>query len=370
MKNRYYYQRLFTADLINLIVNHSDTLALNELQTNRKPFTGETKRINLPEFLHYLQGKMLSGNDILMDCAHDLTVDKFTSLPAQLHGHKNSSSPSKSKPRATDCRNYYRAIMDQFDKWKKANPKAGKIDEELAMGVIFQRMVVKHFYLSIKECRRAQMPFMRRYLWKVKKGSIYLKCPIEVSGREFRKWLEENIPDPDPKRPNETETIQSRVHAYFSQGHFVAWDEKYVSDETAVEHPKVLSNDQSESSRLGETVAREKAANIDELRPAIRKLGPEMLSSLILRIFKDLEDGVYEDNRIATAFGLSKATFSRFAGSDWSKKIDKKAVSIPDLWLNTANILASDSAFMEIALSAGVLPKLQRILKMGRTKHV
>jgi hypothetical protein len=109
------------------------------------------------------------------------------------------------------------------------------------------------------------------------------------------------------------------------------------------------------------TIAQEKVHNIDQMRPAIRALGKESLHAIIMRIFDDIYGDKFEDNRIASEFGLSKATFSRFAGSRWFEKIDDEKIQIPDLWQNMAKLMATDPDFMELALSAGIMPRLKKV---------
>jgi hypothetical protein len=304
-----------------------------------------------------------------------MTLDKFSHLPvsAEPDFTDHGGQAENPKPRAINCRNYYKAVLGQFETWRKVHPLAGTIDTELEICGILHRMVVKHFYLSLKECRRARMPFAKRYVWNVNEEKISLRRPVEIPGADFRKWLEENITNLDPKRPGGARRIQMEVDEHFSQSFFVPWDEKtvaQVSDSNRGADTGATVGGEPETSRLALTVAKEKVANIHMMRPAIRELGKEKLFLLITRIFGDIGDGIIEDVRIANDFGLSKATFSRFAGSDWSKHIGETKVTIPDLWLNTAKVLASSPEFMEVALSAGVLPQLKEIIKRGRSSNV
>lgn len=85
---------------------------------------------------------------------------------------------------------------------------------------------------------------------------------------------------------------------------------------------------------------------------------------MIITIFDALYREKFEDNRIAKAFGLSKATFSRFAGSKWFTNLESGAAHIPDLWMNTAKMLATTPDFMELATAAGILPKLKKTMDM------
>lgn len=85
---------------------------------------------------------------------------------------------------------------------------------------------------------------------------------------------------------------------------------------------------------------------------------------MILRIFSDLSQGDFKAVGIAELYGISKATVSRFAGNTWFKqKKDKKVLQIPDLWQNTAGVLAGNPEYMEIVLTSGVGGRLEEILE-------
>ena len=109
---------------------------------------------------------------------------------------------------------------------------------------------------------------------------------------------------------------------------------------------------------LGTFVAREKCLRINEQRRAIRRLGRCLLSALIHRVFEVQATDSVPDHVIANEFGLSKATYSRFAGSRWSGYDDK---SIPDLWRNVAQIVAHVPSFREAATRAGVWSLIETI---------
>ena len=113
--------------------------------------------------------------------------------------------------------------------------------------------------------------------------------------------------------------------------------------------------DESPALDLGKTVALEKTKLIKTQRPAIKKLGPLRLRSLIERIFSDLEDGCFKDGTVAADFGISKSTFSRFAGSDWLKSKS----GVPDLWRNTAEVVMAYPVFRNAVNTDGIKEILQ-----------
>ena len=83
---------------------------------------------------------------------------------------------------------------------------------------------------------------------------------------------------------------------------------------------------------------------------------------MIRRIFLDLSDDRYNEAELARRFGLSKATVSRFAGSRWLERSRDGDVAVPDLWANTAHVLARYGPFVEAAEQAGVWKRVRAIL--------
>ena len=66
---------------------------------------------------------------------------------------------------------------------------------------------------------------------------------------------------------------------------------------------------------------------------------------------------------------MSRATFSRFAGSHWAETLNNsEQPTIPDLWRNLVHIMAGDPYFLAAAAEAGVLPRLRDTLSaLGET---
>jgi len=112
---------------------------------------------------------------------------------------------------------------------------------------------------------------------------------------------------------------------------------------------------------LAKAVADEKAENIDFQRPAIQNLGVDKLRGLIHRIFESIAEGNLSAQTLAKRFGLSDATFSRFASTRWSHGQNLRFSNVPDLWSNTAQVLASNPDFVETAGRAGVLATISQI---------
>ncbi len=362
-------------EILRMIAYKGDSSALNELLKSRKLFVYEGRQLLLTEFLWQMREKyqMRLGSkktvDEIIDCIYDLSLAKFANIPPG--GASSLLEPQgqtiEVKHSGVDCRKYYRGILKMLEKWRDANPGANDFEQEAAVGRIFQRMVVKHFKFSMAECRRVKHPFRRRYLWKIGNRHISLRYPVQISGRYIRQWLEKHITDPDPSRPGEKERIQFEVDSFFTRHPEIPLDDRWASYELAkgghlLADGKEYAWMPKKVDELMLTLAEEKTRNIDQMRPAIRDLGKNSLYQLIITIFDALYREKFEDNRIAKEFGLSKATFSRFAGSKWFTKLEGGAAHIPDLWMNTAKILATSPDFMELATAAGILPMLKKAM--------
>lgn len=279
-----------SVELIRNIASEKGSTALDELIEHRRVFLHEGKRLLLTEFLWQMREKYQKhlGSkkivDEVIDHAYDLTLAKFTNIPAI-----KSTSPSESSDKTSglkharvNCRKYYGAILKMLEDWQAENPEANSIEKEAAVGRIFQGMVVKHFYFSMIESRRSMHPLRKRYLWKIGNKSITLRHPAQISGRYFREWLEKHFPDPDPNRPGEKERIQYEVDGFFTMHSEVPLDDRWATYELA--KGGHLLADSSEYSWMPKkvdelmlTVAEEKTQNIDQMRPAIRDLGKNSL---------------------------------------------------------------------------------------------
>ena len=226
----------------------------------------------------------------------------------------------------------------------------------------FQQISVQKFPSFKKECER-QRSFTKRYRWIVNGGVIDLKYPSYLTSAELRKWLDETFPDVDPKRPGEAERIQTLLNEHFAPVRHIPLDAPMVEASLDAENGFSFA-EMRDSIRfvhnLADAVAKEKVANIGDLRPAIRKLGPDGVKALIKRIFIDIALDQYRDIDIANEIGINKSTFSRFSGSKWSESQSQEV--IPDLWQNTAHMLAKSDIFMETVVNSGMIGGLERLI--------
>ena len=367
-----------TISLIQRIAEDSDVLALKVFHETRNSFYRNGRWVRLVEFIRALkdgrlqedenQSSHISMNEVLDD-AYNLTLAKFYNIPAMNRDASKSQGNDESTERFTwnvDCRLYFKGLLNKIDRELMKELQISETDKESKVAMIMTRFVIKHFYLSKKECERRNKN-STRYEWKVKGKTIYLFYPSHLSAKQFREWLHENITEVDPDAPGERDRIQEIIDRACHRGENIQIDDPEFIKRYGKEDPSLSL--QSEESclcdRLSVDVAKEKSQNLSMLRPSIRSLGKEKVYELVNRIFTDLQDSKYELSRVALDFGLSKASLSRFAGSDWLKDIDNKSEKmIPDLWVNTAHVLAENPVLMETVRSAGFSEILGIILKI------
>jgi hypothetical protein len=360
------YGKMALVELGERIAEKGDKDALREVLENRFFFHHLHKSIVRPvEYIASLKDNKIARrwcgyDDRILEDAYDLTIDKFFNIPAE-----NQENFEQSGPPGPDCRYYYKAFAQYARRRLAQKRPANTIEAELIAAEMLRRLIARHFHLSCLEAQRRAYELRRRYMWELDGLTLYIQLPIELPGRQCRKWLETNISDVDPKRPGEQDRVQAVVDRLLMRRkivsiHYIRGGVENIPADTET-IPATAEQDISVNG-LAETVACEKAENIKRHRPAIRLLGPQKLKQLIHMIFAKLARGQYEEGKIADQFGLSRATFSRFAGSRWRRSCNDTIVStVPDLWINTANTLAGHTNFVRAAQSAGVWKRVSQI---------
>jgi hypothetical protein len=375
-----------TISLLRRIVQDSDALALKVFHETRTLFYRNGKWVRLTEFVRALKDSSLrgAGEDIpthidmseASDNAYDLTLAKFYNIPSQnLKPLKTDKSASDNNGFTwnVDCRLYFKQLLKDIDKDLSKKPIISEVDIEEKVASIATRFVIRHFHLSMKESKRRDT-ISKRYAWKVGGRIIYLFYPSYLTAKQFRKWLEDNVTDINPDAPDEKNRIQKIIDQKYPCGANIRVDDPKTFEDPEIEddpdnenevgrqfsnrpNPDVPTTDKSwiedkegnqfcDSLRL--YVAREKSEHLDDLRPAIGSLGKEVVYKLVNRIFTDMAGEGYNLSEVAHSFNLSKATLSRFAGSDWLRGKEKDSdKDIPDLWINTARVLAENTNLME-----------------------
>jgi len=358
LKDRIDYRKLTLLQLAERIADSGDRRALRELHDERAIFYDQQKNtIHLAQYIAGLMNtkiaKFSSGGDRqVLEDAYNLTLDKFFNIPTRQVASKER------EPQGPDCRYTFQAFIICAKHKLQEEPPVIATEAEIISAEILRRLITWHFLLSCLEAKRRAQKLRRRYMWSVNEEIIYLWLPLELSGQRCREWLEANIPDVNPRRPGEKYRVQAIVDRLLTKRtifHLSELDrtgEKLPPSKYSV--PSMIQ-EQISVKGLAEAVASEKAENIKQQRPAIRLLGRDKLKQLIHTVFTRLAYGDYVEKDIAQHFGLSTATFSRFAGACWKKYRDDSIVSVPpDLWRNTAEVLSGHPDFVIAAQKAGV----------------
>ena len=367
------------SELVVLIAERGRQDALREFHSNRTVFVwrDEVRRpLLLAQYLDCRRRCTTSVSSSVAARAYDLTLCKFLGLP-EVDGRTRGQGPQKprdknaSPSKGVDCRRYFAAYLKYLDRILGERGRVSPIEEERIAARVLQGFVDRQFDLSLSDALRNANPAVSRYFWRVNGSGFLLWFPRSVAGHERRQWLEANVPDPDPHRPGEQRNIQDLISSSFSVGESLC----PAVSLTSIDLPDTTQDSVSLAAEtvtdvgLGRAVATEKALSIDSQRRSIRQLGQDRLAQLVTGIFEALADGQLVDSEIADQFGLSKATYSRFAGSCWSTGDGGGTASgsIPDLWRNTAHVLGRNPVFREAAERAGVWPRVETVLTATQT---
>ena len=348
------YSELGLLQLAELVVSYADKSALFEIHSNRKVFRLQGGRyLLLAEYLQHLKDRELNANFnnsraiTLAERAYDLTLEKFINLPDQ------------AVKQGSDCRHYYRAFIKAANCSLTIEQTPSKLKQEAMCGQLLKNLVTRQFHYSHQEARREIDPFWSRYNWRVYDYSLTLWMPVALTGNQRREWLKTNIPDEIFDHPQVNKEIQRLIDKNLVREHFVALEALEFSTAAYASVESCLDR-RNWGLLLAEHVAQEKAQDISNQRPAIKKLGPQKLEKLVRRIFEDLDADEYEQKKVADQFGLSTATLSRFAGSSW-REMASEANFVPDLWRNTAQVISQIPVFRDVAQEAGMLGPIEAI---------
>jgi len=346
-----------------LIAEKQDSQALYEFHGRPLFCDGNERGLTCSEYISFFRVKTFNykGMDIkaleIADIAYDLTIDKFSNLfsETKLHILTGKKDDQQMKQTGSNCCFYFKAYLDHVQTTFKEKPPKSELESECRAVALMHGLVKMQFFRSRLEAERKVSRSWSRYCWEQKQKKINIWLPISLKGNERKKWLEKNIINPDPLRPNERKRIQTIINKHFFRGYHFSFNDNIA--------PQTDHNDMGPGGfknikglALAFVVAEEKALNLEKQRPGIKNLGSLKLKKIIVQIFNEIRDGCYRDSKIAKKYGLSKSTFSRFAGSHWR---DSKSNSIPDLWMNTAQVLATHRAFKELARNSGVWEKVK-----------
>jgi hypothetical protein len=357
-KGSSFYRRLSLIELITRIVEKDDRRALEEFHNHRTVFyvKDEQQPLRFIEYLEILRdratkrGRPSQNSFEIAEKAFDITVDKFNNLPGdtKLYESKGKKSDRLVKQKGPNCRFYFKAFLNHLNTSPMANPPTGELEKEVRAVKAMQGLVKRHFCLSLLEAKRRINPLWSRYYWNVNGRKICVWLPVGLKGSNRKRWLENNISEPDPVRPGERQRIQVIINRKMPRKSVVSFDDT-IDFKSKKNTDQLTDWENNVGESLAKVVAEEKAANIHKQRRSIRKLGKTKLKKMILQIFGDISCDDYRDSEIAKDFGLTKGTFSRFAGSRWNQT----GSSIPDLWRNTAHVLIDHPIFKQVVKDTG-----------------
>ena len=369
LQGRIDYGKLTLLQLTERIADSGDPGALKELHDHRAIFGGQREdAIHLAEYIAGLTDSRMpncwcGGDDSVLAEAYNLTVDKFYNIPSE------PANLQQQRPSGSDCRYYYKAFIRCAKSKLKAEPLHSAIESEMVLTQTLLKLIKRHFFLSCLEAKRRAQKLKRRYIWKIGGKIIYLWLPWELAGQRCREWLQANVPDADPQRPGEQDRVQAIVDRLLTKRNIFYLSELNRVGERLPPSPGNMPpamQDQISVKGLAEAVAIDKTENIKQQRRTIQRLGRVKLAQLIRTVFTSLAHGDYLEKDVASRFGLSPATLSRFAGSRFRSILEDVIVTnVPDLWRNTAGVLSSHPDFVIAAQKSGVW---KRIRKMADAK--
>ncbi len=360
------YSLLSTFELIEKIAAQSDLHSLNCFLSERKLLQLNRKRYLLPEYLQLLRNRKyypfitIPPNEKKLEEKIDLVYERTLFKFSILSTHAGEIS-------GPFCDNQYRSLHKQVTMFIEANPNTAQIDLELEIESLIKKMVIRHLkYSWLEACRNINLLY-QRYRWQLSSGTIELMKPISIKGRKFTKWLEEHIENPNPNDVREKQRIQKEINNWFGHSAEMSLDEENGLRNTLHSNydPMKLIEEEYLGDKFFEKIAKEKSTNCHLLRSTIRNLGEVKIYQLVHKILSSFEYDEFNDTEIANEFGLSKATYSRFAGRDWKKG---GIYEVPDLWRNIAHVVTHDPIFLEVAIDLGVRDVIYNVLDATKEK--
>jgi hypothetical protein len=355
------YTHVSLKELAQRIVSLSDRQALEEFH-ERKPLIDSSKgALRLVEFVAELRNRFLGSRRGRMDLlvvekAYDLTIRKFSEFPDP------AGNPTLLKRKSLDCRYYFQAYILGVERLGRVSD-VHPLEREQQEGRILQGLVTWHFNLSCREALRRARGTWRGMTLKLGFLKFSLRVPVLYQRSEVQAWLTDRLGPIEELTLADQTRIQDLIDRHFLSARILTYEDYLGAQVVHAPVREALESEMTAGDLASEVVA-QKVRTIDRQRPAIRALGVQRLRELIEQAFADLSEGQYDDGNLARRFGLSKATFSRFAGSRWKlSAVDRlRPRAIPDLWRNTAKVLATNPMFIQAAKECGVWSEVLEVL--------
>ncbi len=367
------YTSLRLVPLVRKVVYEADRHALCELCGRSLFLLASGRRVSYAEYRDALLQNALANamgrrqGTSVVESAFDLLTDRLVNLPdgqSSCDGDCSFDGTAVWRSRI-DCRNYLRGYLEIASEALEDSPALTPIELEEHAAQLLQKYVTHLLWYCMKEALRARNPLVSRYVWVYNGYKVTIWFPRSVRGAQRRDFLLSEIGAPESDMPEEVDRIQALIDRRFGTPGIFSYEELGMdkSDLQCFERfPGGLSFDDCDGSDAHEFIAKEKSATIGQQRRAIGSLGPDRLKALVLTVLENLENPLKSDAEIAQEYGLSKGTFSRFAGRKWREwRQWGNGGRVPDLFRNIGQLLARTARFVEAAKRIGLWNELNAL---------
>lgn len=339
------YERHDLIALMQLIVE-GDPDALDELVSRRRPVMRHSRTISIPEWIEERanhQACQWVGGDEVPETARDLLYDRFTRLPVEPDG-------------GIDCRYYYRGFLEHLQTLPET--EVGRTSQSLQRNnAVIDRLtgyLHRHWRFCLREAWRRQQRMTVAHKFATATATLQLWVPASIPPRDRSDWISRNFGPLDRDIEGLRAKTQACINTWLDHTLREREQQLHASLQTDLfggENTSFSIEHGWSHHGLAHTVAQEKANAPQRLRASIAAMSPEHIAQLVTRIFEDLVGGCYHPSTIAREFGLHKSTLTRFAASHWQPGDEGPT---PDLWLNTAQVLAHQPQFAAALEEAGL----------------
>lgn len=318
-----------------------------------------------------------------IDRAIELLIARFTNLPfdetepcpetlneeneSEEKDKADTTSSEENENKETDGCNvdrrvYFKAFVDSLEKSYSEISLSSEVEREQHDLLYLQRFIWRQLSYCLQESAREKRPFINRYTWNIGAIRFVLWFPKAFSGKRRKQWLEEHIGQPDLQKDKERERkrIQAIIDDYFGIHAACPMDDMLLNKTPSRMPGANISLEREDCTTMRSLIAHEKAAGAYKLLPTISCLGYDRIYALVMLVLDNIVSELYSDDEIAKRFGLSKSTFSRFAGSHrWKKFREGYSNKPPILAENSAQILRKHKDFFSTAQEMGLIKETQ-----------
>ena len=360
-------------------IARGNAAALDEFLQNRRVFPGRTelpkdllsrpgppKALLFGPYVELIRQRILKegwwqrkGTEFI-DRSVELLIARFTNLPSS-ETAPDSSTPEEAHEDAevdgcnVDRRVYFKAFLAALKKDSRKKPVTGELERERREAFLMQGFLWRQLRYCLKEASREANTLINRYAWDFGPGRINVWFPRSFDGHRRELWLEEHIGQPDLTKDGELERIQALIDEHFGRQVQFSMDEHLSDKLPGSLSPPDAGLKAEDRVTMRHLIAHEKAAD-KKLPRAIRSLGYDRIVELVITILDNIVSELYSDLEIARHFGLSTATFSRFAGRQrWKKWRKDHGNPPPGLAVNSAQVLKKHRDFIATAREMGLV---------------